>query len=213
MCRLRQPRFNNCISNIAIAMGVYLFQHLHSDYVKVGVTKQANPWDRLWIYRFPHFGTVRVPLTLHNQPHDIDSWQLLHWFPALTEREEREGHKRFENYCCGEYYPRSMLPYIVCYMRLKYPIAQDTGSQYPRRYQCTVEHGWPCVSTTTLACLHSATATETATTVMWGPRVVARAVTPVLTRRVYFYNVKLFYYYVYYCDVIDRSVTYSYAYA
>lgn len=87
-------------------MGVYVFQSIHMDAIKIGHYAKQNAWSRIAHRGF--YSCIRPPL-LHDKA-GVDDVNLLYWFPSLTSRDEKRIHKALSEYSiCGEWFSSNAL--------------------------------------------------------------------------------------------------------
>ena len=123
--------------NFFLKMGVYIFKFLGETgdeitWCKVGWTK-SNPWRRLK----RGFNSIKLPVPEMRGPRMKDAryFELLHWWPDLTLRDERLIHRRFERnaHSLGEWYAEHIADYIARYVNANQLFHPNYGLSHPRR--------------------------------------------------------------------------------
>lgn len=94
-------------------MGVYVFQSLAEDWVKVGHHRVTPRRPNVW-YRVARrgFGSCKGPACLEGKT-TVDRLNLLAFYPNLTTKEEKRLHREHRSQRVGEWYPASMLPGLI----------------------------------------------------------------------------------------------------
>jgi hypothetical protein len=91
-------------------MGIYIFKHKDTNWIKVGYHGSRNPYRRLL---YGGFNSVICPEEIRGHAYYTDM-ELLCWFPNLSKKVERGIHRKFKDVKTnGEWYNISFLEDIV----------------------------------------------------------------------------------------------------
>ena len=94
-------------------MGIYVFKHILTNWIKVGYTSEINPYTRLKICGF---NDLVCPDELKNKLY-YNQLELLHWFPYLNNKIERHFHVLYKDKGIGEFYEINYLNNILIFLR------------------------------------------------------------------------------------------------
>ena len=87
-------------------MGVYVFQSIHMDAIKIGHYAKNNAWSRI---AHRGFYSCIHPKELKDKV-GIQDLELLYWFPTLTPKDEKRIHKMVSVHSiCGEWFTTEAL--------------------------------------------------------------------------------------------------------
>ena len=81
-------------------MGIYIFKHTLSNWIKIGFTKFSNPYDRI---KGNHFNDIICPVDI-KYTLCKDNLELFFWMAKLTHTHEQQLHNHFNNIRTGEWY-------------------------------------------------------------------------------------------------------------
>lgn len=89
-------------------MGVYVFQSLHAPWAKIGHHRITARRPNVY-YRVAGRGFVSCVHPAALTRLGIEDLRLVRWYPTLSQKDEKQMHRRHKGARCGEWYPAEML--------------------------------------------------------------------------------------------------------
>lgn len=112
-------------------MGIYIIESKHANWIKVGHHKISPKRPNVY-YRYIRRGFNKCihPKELHGYT-NFKNVHLLHWFPNLSIKQEREIHRRLKQEIggIGEWYYKEHLQYIKDIILLDYNGIEEYPSE------------------------------------------------------------------------------------